>query len=160
MLFIAAALPFAGGCSGSHEPTHDHPRAAAATAPLRSVVGLDVPGIIHLSIDQLSRRLGPQRPLPAGYVDPALAPLLLLHQEQVDSTGFFQYRGLQMVAAYDERTRRVNDLVLLGTDEGELMRRANLELGSPNYLVLPVFEAQKPTQLLGLRVLATAPPLQ
>ena len=37
------------------------------------------------------------------------------------------------------------------------MRRANLELGAADYLVLPVFEEQRPTQLMGLRVLATAP---
>lgn len=155
-LFIVSAAPFAGGCSGAHEPVHDRPR--ATIAPSQHEVGLDVPGIIHLSIDQLSRRLGPRRPLPAGFTDPTLAPLLL-HQQQMDSSGFFRYRGLGVVAAYNERTRRVSDLLLLGTDEGELMRRANLELGAPDYLVLPVFEAQRPAQLLGLRVLATAQPL-
>jgi response regulator of citrate/malate metabolism len=82
---------------------------------------------------------------------------LLLRQEQIDSSGFFQYQGLAVVAAYNERTRRVSDLLLLGADESELMRRANLELGAADYLVLPVFEAQRPTQLMGLRVLATAP---
>lgn len=102
--------------------------------------------------------MGPRQPLPAGFSDPTQAPLLL-HQRQIDSSGFFRYRGLGVVAAYNERTRRVSDLLLLGTDENELMRRANLELGAPDYLVLPVFEAQRPAQLMGLRVLATTQPL-
>ena len=156
MLFIVAAAPFIGGCSGSHEPVRDRPR--SSMVPSRNMVGLDVPGIIHLSIDQIIKRLGPSRHLPAGFTDPVQAPLLL-QQEQIDSSGFFQYRGLAVVAAYNERTRRVSDLLLLGADESELMRRANLELGAPDYLVLPVFEAQRPTKLLGLRVLATAQPL-
>ena len=154
MLIIVAAVSFAGGCSGSHEPMRDRPR--ASIAPSRNIPGLDVPGIIHLSIDQLIRRLGPRRPLPVGFTDPVQAPLLL-RQEQIDSSGFFQYQGLAVVAAYNERTRRVSDLLLLGADESELMRRANLQLGAADYLVLPVFEAQRPTQLMGLRVLATAP---
>ena len=83
---------------------------------------------------------------------------MLLRQEQLDSFGFFQYRGLALVAAYNERTRRLSDLLVLGADENELMRRANLELGAAHYLVLPVFEAQSPTRLMGLRVLATAQP--
>ena len=156
MLFIAAAALLTEGCSGSHEPVRDRPR--SSVAPSRHMAGLDVPGIIHLSIDQLTRRLGPRRPLPVGFIDPVQAPLLL-HQQQMDSSRFFQYRGLAVVAAYNERTRRVSDLLLLGADESELMRRANLELGAPDYLVLPVFEAQRPAQLMGLRVLATAQPL-
>ncbi|GAA3965184.1 hypothetical protein [Hymenobacter antarcticus] len=151
---MVSAVPFAGGCSGSHEPVRDRPR--STVAPSRGLVGLDVPGIIHLSIDQLIRRLGPRRPLPAGFIDPTQAPLLL-HQQQIDSSGFFQYRGLAVVAAYNQRTRRVSGLLLLGADEGELMRRANLELGAPGYLVLPVFETQRPAQLMGLRVLAAQP---
>jgi len=156
MLFMAAGVLFVGACSGSHEPAQDRPK--VGPAPLRNVVGLDVPGIINLSIDQLSQRLGPRRPLPAGFVDPVQASLLL-HQGQVDSVRFFQYRGLAVVAAYNERTRRVTDLLLLGTDESELMRRANLALAAPDYLILPVFAAQRYTQFIGLRVLATAAPL-
>ena len=156
LLFVAAAAPFAGGCSGAQEPVLDRPR--AIVAPSRPVVGLNVPGIIHLTIDQLIRRLGPRRPLPAGFADPVQASMLL-RQEQLDSSGFFQYRGLALVVAYNERTRRVSDLLVLGADENELMRRANLELGAADYLVLPVFEAQRPTRLMGLRVLATFQPL-
>ena len=52
----------------------DRPR--AIVVPSRAVVGLDVPGIIHLTIDQLVQRLGPRRPLPAGFADPVQAPML------------------------------------------------------------------------------------
>ena len=46
-----------------------------------------------------------------------------------------------MVAAYDDRTWRVSELLLLGTDENDLMHRGWLALGADRYLVLPVFLA-------------------
>jgi hypothetical protein len=143
---------FVSACSGTHEPPHDHtaPTKRARITPAE----LDVPGLLGLSIDELSQRVGPRRPVPASFIDPTLAPQMQ-RNEPLDSTALFQCRGLAMVAAYDYQTRRINDLLLLGSNEGELMRRARLQLGAPHYLVLPVFQAQRPTQLLGLRVLAT-----
>ena len=79
-----------------------------------------------------------------------------LREEDHDSTGYVSYQGLDMVVAYNYRTRRVNDLLLLGVNENELMRRGQLKLGVLSYLVLPVFEAHRTTHLLGLRVLATS----
>ena len=60
-----------------------------------------------------------------------------------------------MVAAYDDRTWRVSELLLLGTDESDLMHQGWLALGADRYLVLPVFQFRHPTKLMGLRVLAT-----
>ena len=45
----------------------------------------------------------------------------------MDSTTFFRSRGLSMVAAYDDRTRRVSELLLLGTDESDLMHRGQAQ---------------------------------
>ena len=60
-----------------------------------------------------------------------------------------------MVAAYDDRTWRVSELLLLGTDESDLMHRGWLALGADRYLVLPVFQPRYPIKLMGLRALAT-----
>ena len=68
---------------------------------------------------------------------------------------FFRNRGLSMVAAYDDCTRHMSELLLLGTDESDLMHRGQLVLGAARYLALPVFQLQYPTKLMGLRTLAT-----
>ena len=144
-----------GACSGTHESYPDPPGPAAA-APVRTGTQVNVPGMLALSIDELSRQVGPRRPLPAGFVDPLL---LSLSQRGVpmDSSTLFQSQGIAMIAAYDDRTRRVSELLLLGTDEDELMYRGRLELGAASYLVLPVFQLQHPTKLMGLRILSIAP---
>lgn len=135
-----------------------HPDAAVpvAAATVRNVPRLNIPGLLGLSIDEISRRVGPRMPLPAGFIDPLL---ISLSQRGVpmDSATLFRSQGLAMVAAYDDRTRQVSELLLLGTDENELMYRGYLELGAANYLVLPAFQPQHPTKLMGLRIMALAP---
>ncbi len=153
MLFVAGVLGVEA-CSGSHEPPHDHTVPTAA-APARPGEELDVPSLLALSIDEMGRRVGPQRPIPAGFTDPTLAPLVQ-RNVPLDSTTVFHSRGLSMVVTYNYHSRRVSDLLLLGSNENELMRRAKLQLDAPHYLVLPVFQTHHPTQLLGLRVLAVA----
>jgi len=64
-------------------------------------------------------------------------------------------KGLALLATYDYHTRQLSDLLLLGTNETELMERTRLRLDAANYLMLIVFQARHPTWLLGLRVLAT-----
>ncbi|WP_201978223.1 hypothetical protein [Hymenobacter rubidus] len=139
-----------GACSGSHEPVHE--RAHQAAPP--QAAELDVPNLLPLSIDELSQRVGPLLPVPANFQDPTLTPLQQ-RQETPDSMCLFRYRGLAMVVAYSYSTRRVNNLLLLGSNEDALMSRAKLKLGATEYLVLPVFEARRSTKLLGLRVLST-----
>jgi hypothetical protein len=143
-----------GACSGTHhEPRHDAAPRAASSA--RSPAGLDVPALLNLSIDEMSQRVGPPLPLPPGFHDPTLAPASQ-RGDAIDSMALFRSRGVAMVVAYDHRSRQVNDVLLLGSNENELMARAHLQLGAERYLVLPVFQARQSTQLLGLRVLALA----
>ncbi|WP_310392092.1 hypothetical protein [Hymenobacter sp.] len=143
-----------GACSGTHEPLQD--RAAPVVAvPLRSGAKVDVPGLLGLSIDEVSQRLGPRLPVPAGFVDPVVAPLVQ-RNAPLDSMVLFRHQGLALVASYDHRTRRVSDLLLLGSNESELMSRGQLQIGAAKYLVLPVFQERHPTRLLGLRVVGTA----
>ena len=142
-----------GACSGTHEPHHDPAVNPRPPAPGLQTAALNVPALLNLSIDELSRRLGPRQALPPGFVDPTQV-LLAQRPEAQDSFALFRCRGLALVVSYNQRSRRVSDLLLLGTNEEELMSRARLELGVDRYLVLPVFQERHPTQLLGLRVLA------
>ena len=132
VLFLACGGTL-GACSGSHESAHTTP-ASVASAPRKSEVVLDVPGLLNLPMQALNQRLGPQLPVPAGFS----APVLLLAaktRERLDSVALFRYRGLALVASHNHETGRVNNLQLLGPNEQQLMDQA--------------------TRLLGVRVLAT-----
>lgn len=149
-----ALLAGVAACSGAHEPAGDRARAPGPPATVAPVLPtLNVPGLLRLTIEEMDGRIGPRLPVGAGFADPVAAPLAQ-RNEAPDSTALFRYQGLAIVASYDHRTRRVNDLLLLGTNEDELMRRAQLRPGARRYLVLPVFQARRPTELFGLRVLA------
>ncbi|MDO7853860.1 hypothetical protein [Hymenobacter convexus] len=141
-------------CSGAHEQVREHTTARTRPAG-RPTAGVDVPSLLNLSFDEMSQRVGPSQPLPAGFSDPTVAPMPQ-HNAPLDSMALFRRSGVALVVAYDYKTRRVNDLLLLGNNENELMSRANLQLGADRYLVLPVFRAHQPTELMGLRVLTTA----
>ena len=142
-----------GACSGTHEPRHGQARPVAAVAPASDSLRLDVPALLKLSIDEMSQRLGPFQSVQVGFVDPAMAPLVQ-HGIEMDSTALFHSQGLTLVVTYNYPSRKVSDLLLLGTNENELMHRARLRLDARHYLVLPVFQQRPVTQLLGVRVLA------
>jgi hypothetical protein len=150
---VWAAVLIGAGCSRPSEPRQEPVRSsdAAAVGPV-----LDIPSLLPLSIDVLTRRLGPSRPIPPGFSDPSAVSLSQI-QARLDSTAFFQSHGLSLVVAYDASQRHINDILLLGTDEDLLMRQGRLRMGAPDYLVLPVFQAHRPMQLLGVRVVAFAP---
>lgn len=154
LFLISTLLVGVGACSGTHEPSHDR-AAPAVAAPALKIRQLNVPALLPLSIDEISRQLGPRLPMPDTFVDPTRLPSIHTN-EPMDSTMLFRSRSLTIVVAYDDRTRRVSDLLLLGSNENELMVRSGLQLTSSRYLVLPVFQRQHPTQLMGLRVLALA----
>lgn len=152
-LFLVNALVVGvGACSGAHGPSHDRAAPSVATPALK-LQQLNVAALLPLSIDEISRRLGPRLPLPDTFVDPIRAPSIHT-DEPMDSTMLFRSRGLTIVVAYDGRTHRVSDLLLLGSNEDELMAQGGLQVSSPRYLVLPVFERRHPVQFMGLRVLA------
>ena len=150
LLSGAAVFGLAGACSGAHEAKHDS--ISTVAAPLHATPRLDVPGLLTLSIDEVRHRLGPPRPVPPALRDPTLLPQ---PNESVDSTALFQYQGLSVVVSYDHPTRQVKDLTLMGDNEEELMSQGSLQLGAADYVVLPIFQERRPTELMGLRVLAT-----
>jgi hypothetical protein len=122
--------------------------------PMRDTPRLDVPSLLQLTVEALSRQLGSPKPVPAAFRDPTLMPLIQ-RSELMDSTVLFQYQGLNVVVSYDFHTRHVKELLLIGSDEDELMNRGKLRLEQNRYLVLPIFQERRPTELLGLRVLPT-----
>jgi len=150
VLLVSAGLWLAG-CSGAHEP------AQAAPPVRRALVAptTNVPALLASSIDGLRSQLGAAQPLPSAL----RAPLLLITNTNdataADSLTAFRTGGLTLVASYNERTRRVRDLLVLGQHEDTLMGRASLQANRLDYLVLPVFQIDKPNRLLGLRVIAT-----
>ena len=147
----AALVGLVAACSHSAEPVQEpgHSAVARAVASPPGRAAVAVPALLGLSIDDLGRHLGAPRPMPAS-VRAMLSELP--GTDSVDSTRFFRSRHLDVVVSYDAATRRFNDLLLLGPDEDLLMQRAGLSAEAANYLLLPVFRARRPTQLLGLRV--------
>lgn len=139
-------------CSGTHDSLQDRSVSANPRAD-RDASGLTVSELLPLNIDELDERLGPRLPLPNGFTDPLLAQSVQ-RSDQPDSCTLFRRRGLSIVASYDYRSRQVSNLLLVGSNETELMKRAHLQLGAERYLVLPVFKEQPVNELLGLRVLA------
>lgn len=152
-LLVGVVVPgFLGACSGAHESRHDI--AATTAASLSDTPRLDVASLLQLSIDEVSRRVGQPHPVPPAFDDPTLIAQAR-PGEAADSTALFQYQGLNLVVTYNHGTRRVKDLMIMGSNEDELMNLGQLQLGASQYLVLPVFQKHRPTELMGLRVLAT-----
>ena len=149
--YLPASLLAGGlvaGCSGAHEPTQQ------TTTPPRAAITptANVPALLGTSIDGLRRRLGAGQPLPPGFADPLSVALAANSTAHVDSQAAFRTGGLMLVASYNAHTRQVSDLLLLGQHEDSLMGRASLRTNAHDYLVLPVFRTDKPTHLLGLRI--------
>lgn len=145
-LLLAACWVIAG-CSGSHEPTQTVP-----TPPRASITPTtNVPALLGKSIDDLRSKLGPAQALPANFKDPLLT--VTGASSVADSLAAFPTGGLTVVARYDARTRQVRDLLVLGSHEDSLMARASLRASARRYLLMPVFFADRPSHLVGLRII-------
>ena len=149
-LLLAASSGLAA-CSGAHESA----QTTASLARAGAAPTANVPALVGMSIDDLHRRLGATHTPPTSLTDPN-GPLAGQNEQAMrDSVVTFQTGGLTLVASYDIQTRQVRDLLLLGHHEDSLMARATLRSNASSYLVLPVFRTDKPSSLLGLRIVAT-----
>lgn len=113
---------------------------------------LNVPALVGRSIDQVRQRLGPPRETrrqPIG-LEPTAEQMRTTKGEGWINT--FEHDGTTIVVTFNARTREVNDLVLLGSNEDELLRRGNLEFVADKYLVLPVTDPAAPSKIVGVRV--------
>ncbi|GAB3635835.1 hypothetical protein GCM10027422_14250 [Hymenobacter arcticus] len=147
---LLAGSSWLAGCSGTHE-------SGQAAAPPASHLGAiapvtNVPALLGVSIDGLSKRLGPAQALPSGFANPLQVLTGTPGANRQDSLTSFRMGGLTLLASYDARTRQVSDLLLLGHREDSLMAQGSLRANARDYLVLPVFRANKPGHLIGLRV--------
>jgi hypothetical protein len=138
-------------CSGTQDPHTPTPVKTTKAAPVSREY--DVPSLIGLSADELTGRLGAPQPTPASYHDPVTLPLEQRGSLN-DSSALFQAGKLPIVVTFDAKSHQVIDLVVLGPNEEQLMRRANLDLNAPEYLLLSVFKARPTSKFLGLRVIA------
>ncbi|GAA4384388.1 hypothetical protein [Hymenobacter koreensis] len=145
VLFCAAA-----SCTRS---TPSNEQAGPSPADVRSGNNIDISALVGRNIDQVRRTLG--RPQEEGQTigaEPTKDQMRATKGEDWINT--FDYRGSTIVVTFNARTRKVRDLVLVGTDEEELMRRGQLSLVSTDYVVLPVNNPTAPTKITGVRVVA------
>jgi len=148
---LLAVSGWLAACSGAHESA----QVTVAAAHAGAAATANVPALVGMSIDDLHSRLGSSQEPAASLTNPN-GPLASRSEHTVrDSVVAFQTGGLTLIASYDAHTRQVRDLLLLGQHEDSLMAKATLRSNASNYLVLPVFRADKPNSLLGLRIVAT-----
>ncbi|TLM89083.1 hypothetical protein [Hymenobacter jeollabukensis] len=115
---------------------------------------LNVAALVGRNIDQVRQRLGPPRETrqqPVG-LEPTAEQLRATRGEGWINT--FEKDGTTIVVTFNARTREVQDLVLVGSNEDELLRRGNLDFVADNYLVLPVTDPAAPSRIMGVRVVA------
>ncbi|WP_460576423.1 hypothetical protein [Hymenobacter coalescens] len=114
---------------------------------------LNAPALVGRNIDQVRRQLGPPRETRTQAIGLEPTRQQLQDTKGEDWINTFEQDGTTIVVTFNARTRQVRDLVLLGTNEDELVRRAGLELVDDRYLVLPVPDPAAPTKIMGVRVL-------
>ncbi|MGI4742491.1 MAG: hypothetical protein ACRYG7_45620 [Janthinobacterium lividum] len=141
----------AAGCSGAHEPAQAPPTPPHATIAATA----NVPALLGTSIDELRTQLGAMHALPPNFTNLLTRNTTGLLPNKADSLLAFRTGGLTLVASYNVHTRQVRDLFVLGHQEDSLMARASLRVNANGYLLLPVFLANKPNYLVGLRVIQT-----
>ncbi|WP_019947099.1 hypothetical protein [Hymenobacter aerophilus] len=153
-LYFALALLAAltSACSGSQK-AGERSTPAPGTTENSSVV-VDVPALVGRNIDQLRRTLGAPKETreQAIGLEPTAAQMKATRGQDWINT--FEQNGTTLVVTFDANNRKVRDIVLLGNDEEQLLRDANLSLTSAEYLVLPVMSPGNSTELIGMRVVA------
>ncbi|OON68564.1 hypothetical protein [Hymenobacter sp. CRA2] len=113
---------------------------------------LNIAALVGRNIDQLRRELGPAKESHSSAAEPGAEQLRTVQAK--DWVNTFEKSGLTIVVTFDARTREVRDLMLPGSNEDELVRRAGLDLVADKYLVLPVTDPAAPSRVLGVRVVA------
>ncbi|MBT9393760.1 hypothetical protein KLP40_11355 [Hymenobacter sp. NST-14] len=149
----AAILLLAGtaACSGSQSASERSSPTAGSVEAARTAA-VDLPALMGRNIDQVRRKLGP----PKEGRDQSIGLEPTAEQMQAtkgqDWINTFDQSGLTIVTTFNARTRKVRDMVVVGNDEDEILRRANLSLTAPNYMVLPVADPSNSRAIIGMRV--------
>ncbi|SET00220.1 hypothetical protein [Hymenobacter actinosclerus] len=155
-LYFALALLTAltSACSGSQMAGGEKSGPSTGTTEAGRNATVDVPALVGRNIDQLRRTMGAPKETreQAIGLEPTAAQMKATKGQDWINT--FERNGTTLVVTFDASTRKVRDIVLLGSDEDTLLREANLSLTSPEYLVLPVMSPGNSTELIGMRVVA------
>ena len=153
LLPVVLLLSGLGACTGSQSVSESSNPATGSTEASRTAA-VDMPSLVGRNIDQVRRTLGAPRETKEQSI--GLEPTA----EQMKSTkgedwiNTFERNGTTIVATFNARTRKVRDFVVVGADEDELLRNANLSLTAPDYMVLPVANPQNNREIIGMRVVA------
>ncbi|RYU74776.1 hypothetical protein [Hymenobacter persicinus] len=115
---------------------------------------VDMPALVGRNIDQVRRALGPptETKEEAIGMEPTAEQMKATKGEDWINT--FEKNGSTVVVTFNAKTRKVLDMVLIGSNEDELMRRGNLSLTAQNYIVLPVTDPKNAEKVSGLRVVS------
>ncbi|GAB2792436.1 hypothetical protein HNQ93_003602 [Hymenobacter luteus] len=140
-----------GACTGAQTASESRTPATDAAAP---AVALDVPTLVGRNIDQVRRALGPPREARDQKVGAEPTAEQMKATKGEDWINTFEHNGVTVVATFNARTRKVRDLVLVGTDEDEILQKGNLSLTATQYMVLPVISPSNNREIIGMRVLA------
>lgn len=152
-LTIVLALSGMAACTGTQTTAEKSaPGLTGATTTRPNT--LDMPALVGRNIDQIRRAMGPpsETKEQAIGIEPTAEQMRATKGEDWINT--FEKNGSTIVVTFNARTRKVLDMVLIGSNEDELMRRGNLSLTAPNYLVLPVTDPRNAEQVSGLRVVS------
>lgn len=142
----------AGACTGAQ--TASEPRTPATESAAAPAAALDVPALVGRNIDQVRRVLGPPREAPDRKVGAEPTAEQMKATKGEDWINTFEHNGVTVVVTFNARTRKVRDLVLVGTDEDEILQKGNLSLTSAQYIVLPVVNPSNNREIMGMRVVA------
>ncbi|UPL47843.1 hypothetical protein [Hymenobacter sublimis] len=151
-------LPFAvllgmAACTGSQTISEPNdPSTGSVEAGRKAAV--DVPALVGRNIDQVRRALGTPQEARDQKVGAEPTAEQMKSTKGEDWINTFERNGTTIVATFHARTRKVRDLVLVGTDEDEILRNGNLSLTATDYIVLPVVNPQNNRAIVGMRVVA------
>lgn len=140
-------------CSGSQtvsETTSPAP-APGSTAPAAVI---DIPALVGRNIDQVRRVLGTPREARDQKVGAEPTAEQMKATKGEDWINTFEHQGTSLIVTFNARTRKVRDLVLVGTDEDEILQNGNLSLTATDYILLPVANPRNNRELIGMRVVA------
>ena len=138
-------------CTGTQTAT-EAGSPAVARAETVAPTSVNLPLLVGRSIDQVRRTLGPPRETKAQAIGLEPTDEQMKATKGQDWINTFEKNGTTVVVTFDARTRKVNDLVVLGSDEDELMGRASLSLTDAAYTVQPIANPKNDRELIGLRV--------
>ncbi|SHI93278.1 hypothetical protein SAMN02745146_1953 [Hymenobacter daecheongensis DSM 21074] len=140
-------------CTGTQTAVEKSAPNASQPSAMRPAM-LDMPALMGRNIDQVRRALGPPTETKTQAIGIEPTPEQMRSTKGEDWINTFEKNGSTVVVTFNARTRKVLDMVLIGAEEDELMRRGNLSLTAPDYLVLPVADPKNANKISGLRVVS------